>query len=71
MDPWGHIIPTVFAEELKKGYDVRPSIAITKAHMRVPEIDESIRRGIASLESPGIDSSYERRHSEARQQICA
>lgn len=31
FDPWGHLIPQVFAKELDAGVDIRPSIAVTKA----------------------------------------
>ena len=31
FDPWGHLVPLVFAKELESGLDIRPSIAVTKA----------------------------------------
>ncbi|TFY71850.1 hypothetical protein EVG20_g1157 [Dentipellis fragilis] len=46
FDPWGHLVPQVFTREMtEQGLDVRPSIAITKAHMKLSEIDEAARRG--------------------------
>ena len=45
FDPWGHLVPTVFSESVAAGLDARPSIAITKAHMKLSEVDESSRRG--------------------------
>lgn len=45
IDPFGHDITNVFKSELKRGLDVRPTIAVTKAHMRVPEIEESVKAG--------------------------
>ena len=45
IDPFGHVIARVFDKHLRDGLDIRPSIAITKAHMRVPEIEQSIREG--------------------------
>ncbi len=45
FDPWGHLVPTVFRSEIDSGLDVRPSIAVTKAHLKMSEIDESSRRG--------------------------
>lgn len=45
FDPWGHLVPTVFSESVAVGLDARPSIAITKAHMKLSEVDESSRRG--------------------------
>ncbi|KAH9948849.1 GTP cyclohydrolase N terminal-domain-containing protein [Amylocystis lapponica] len=46
FDPWGHVVPQVFKHEIEGlGLDVRPSIAVTKAHMKLSEIDEAARRG--------------------------
>ncbi|KAI0315818.1 GTP cyclohydrolase N terminal-domain-containing protein [Amylostereum chailletii] len=45
FDPWGHLTPQVFRPEMDSGLDVRPSIAVTKAHMKLSEIDEAARRG--------------------------
>ena len=43
MDPWGHAISEGFGAWLDKGYDVRPTIAITKAHVQLPECLEALR----------------------------
>lgn len=45
LDPWGHMVSTVFSEEIKAGIDVRPSIAVTKAHINMPELQDAIRKG--------------------------
>jgi GTP cyclohydrolase II len=45
IDPWGASVQTVFRDWLDKGYDIRPTIAITKAHLRIPELDEAIAKG--------------------------
>jgi len=45
MDPLGHIPVEAFAEHIEKGYDIRPTIAITKAHIDLPECKEAIRLG--------------------------
>ena len=46
MDPWGHLVPSVFRNEIEEmGLDVRPSIAVTKAHLKMSELDEAERRG--------------------------
>ena len=42
LDPWGHRVAEVFAEELKAGLDIRPTIAITKARITFPEIREAM-----------------------------
>jgi GTP cyclohydrolase N terminal len=46
FDPWGHLVPQVFKKESGElGLDIRPSIAITKAHIKLSEIDETSRKG--------------------------
>ncbi|KII86729.1 hypothetical protein PLICRDRAFT_43380 [Plicaturopsis crispa FD-325 SS-3] len=46
FDPWGHLVPQVFKHEMQdEGLDIHPSIAITKAHMKLSEIDEAAKRG--------------------------
>src|ERR1700736_3868948 len=45
LDPWGAMVADVFAADLAAGYDIRPTIAITKAHVMVPEIMEAIQQG--------------------------
>jgi hypothetical protein len=45
FDPWGHLVPSVFKKDLDAGLDVHPSIAITKAHIKLSETDESARKG--------------------------
>src|SRR5215207_864113 len=38
VDPWGHKVGEVFADEIATGTDIRPSIAVTKARLNMPEI---------------------------------
>ena len=45
MDPWGHLVSSAFSVEIASGADVRPSIAITKAHINMPELKEAIVAG--------------------------
>lgn len=42
IDPWGASVQTVFADFLAQGYDIRPTIAVTKAHIHLPEIKQAI-----------------------------
>ncbi|KAK2859901.1 putative GTP cyclohydrolase [Arthroderma sp. PD_2] len=46
MDPWGHLAPWLF-EDLRTDHelDIRPTIAITRAHMKLPELADSVRQG--------------------------
>src|ERR1700752_4663843 len=36
LDPWGAVVADAFATELAAGYDIRPTIAVTKAHVILP-----------------------------------
>jgi len=38
LDPWGHLVGQVYREEIAAGVDIRPTIAITKARLNMPEI---------------------------------
>jgi GTP cyclohydrolase II len=38
LDPWGHLVGSAFAEEIATGTDIRPTIAVTKARLNLPEI---------------------------------
>ncbi|GAX41727.1 GTP cyclohydrolase II [Tolypothrix sp. NIES-4075] len=45
LDPYGAIASEVFASYYEQGYDIRPTIAITKAHINMPELQEAIAKG--------------------------
>jgi GTP cyclohydrolase II len=41
IDPWGASVQHVYADHLAQGYDIRPTIAVTKAHIHQPEIKQA------------------------------
>lgn len=45
LDPWGHLAGEAFSEYRARGLDVRPTIAVTKAHINMPEIRDAIKAG--------------------------
>lgn len=45
LDPWGLDPQNHFGPLFEKGYDIRPSIAVTQAHLQIPEIHDAIRAG--------------------------
>ena len=45
LDPWGHLVVGAFKKYFKKGFDIRPTIAITKAQIHVPEIGQAVKEG--------------------------
>jgi GTP cyclohydrolase II len=45
LDPWGATVADVYSTELAAGYDIRPTIAITQAHVILPEVIEALQSG--------------------------
>jgi GTP cyclohydrolase II len=45
LDPWGHRVAEDFGAEIEDGLDIRPTIAITKARLMLPEVREAIELG--------------------------
>jgi GTP cyclohydrolase II len=45
LDPFGAIVGEVYGEFYEKGYDIRPTIAVTKAHINMPELQDAIAKG--------------------------
>jgi GTP cyclohydrolase II len=45
LDPFGHLTTNVYGDWLAKGWDIRPTIAVTKAHIDLPECREAIATG--------------------------
>ncbi|WP_375770025.1 GTP cyclohydrolase II [Archangium gephyra] len=45
MDPWGAVAPQAFRAYMDQGMDIRPSIAITRAHINMPELRDAITAG--------------------------
>jgi GTP cyclohydrolase II len=46
MDPLGHLAPWLFKNYIDdENIEIRPTIAITRAHMKLPELEASVRAG--------------------------
>lgn len=45
LDPWGHLVATTYADEIRAGYDIRPTIAVTRAHINIPELHTAMQKG--------------------------
>jgi GTP cyclohydrolase II len=45
IDPFGAVVREAFAEYFTQGYDIRPTIAVTKAHINMPEIVAAMAAG--------------------------
>src|SRR5450432_2336297 len=45
LDPFGAIVSAVFKPYFEQGYDIRPTIAVTRAHIQLPELEDAIEAG--------------------------
>jgi len=45
IDPFGHMTNEAYGDWLAKGWDIRPTIAVTKAHIDLPECREAVASG--------------------------
>ena len=59
IDPWGGNINEFFGKELSEGKDIRPTIAVTQAHLTIPEIVEEVKSGKLKPDGEIIKSNGE------------
>jgi GTP cyclohydrolase II len=59
LDPWGHRVAEDFGAEIEDGLDLRPTIAITKARLMLPEVREAIELGRLSEDGVVIHAGGE------------
>ncbi|HEX7760766.1 MAG TPA: GTP cyclohydrolase II [Caulobacteraceae bacterium] len=59
LDPWGHRVAEDFAKELAEGVDIRPTIAVTKARLTLPEINEAIAKGRLKIDGDIVKDAGE------------
>jgi GTP cyclohydrolase II len=45
MDPFGAVVADVFRDWIAQGYDIRPTVAVTKAHIDMLEVHQAIAHG--------------------------
>ncbi|GAA5907167.1 uncharacterized protein JCM6883_006166 [Sporobolomyces salmoneus] len=50
IDPYGHVVQTAHKKYLDQGIDVRPTISITKAHLKLNDFDEAVRAGTLKVD---------------------
>ncbi len=59
IDPWGGHVQEVFKEQIKQGYNIAPTIAVTQAHLYIPEIVEAIDKGRLKIDGKVVTKSKE------------
>jgi GTP cyclohydrolase II len=57
LDPWGHLVGEAFRGDLARGYDIRPTIAVTRAHIDMPEVRAAIDIGRIKADGKVVGAS--------------
>ena len=57
LDPFGALVGELFASYCEQGYDIRPTIAITKAHINLPELQDAVKKGRLSVDGKILKTS--------------
>jgi GTP cyclohydrolase II len=59
LDPFGAVVCQAFADLYAQGYDIRPTIAVTRAHINMPELQDAVTKGRLAVDGtillPGGD----------------
>ena len=56
LDPFGAMVGELYAPLYQQGYDIRPTIAVTKAHIQMPELQEAVAKGRLSVDGKIVKS---------------
>jgi GTP cyclohydrolase II len=59
LDPWGHRVAQDFGGLIAEGVDIRPTIAITRARLNLPEITEAINAGRLKIDGDIVHESHD------------
>lgn len=54
LDPWGARVHEVYASYYERGYDIRPTIAVTNGRLDMPEIAAMVRGGSLSIDGATV-----------------
>ena len=65
IDPWGASVYSVYKDHFDRGFDIRPTIAVTKAHISMLEINEAIDKGRLKIDGDIITKSRDVRVTKA------
>jgi GTP cyclohydrolase II len=57
LDPWGHRVAEDFREEIAAGVDIRPTIAVTKARLTIPELSDAVAAGRLAVDGQVVRPS--------------
>ena len=56
IDPFGHQAGEIFGGLIERGADIRPTIAVTKAKLRIPEVEAAVAKGRLPVDGLIVDA---------------
>ena len=59
IDPWGADVNIHFKKFLDEGYNVKPTIAVTQAHLHIPEIAQAVDAGRIKVDGKIVKENKE------------
>jgi GTP cyclohydrolase II len=65
LDPWGHLVGEVFADWIRAGIDVRPTIAVTTARIMLPELRPLLAERVLEVDGDVLLANGEIRVTKA------
>ena len=57
LDPWGHVSTQAFGDLIAEGVDIRPTIAVTRAHLVLHELKDAVREGRLKVDGEIVKES--------------
>lgn len=57
LDPFGAMVGEIYSSYYEQGYDIRPTIAITKAHINMPELQDAVAKGRLQVDGQILKSA--------------
>jgi GTP cyclohydrolase II len=57
LDPWGHLVHQVFRKQLAAGMDIRPTIAVTRAHLVMTELQNAVSEGRLAVDGTVVKAN--------------
>lgn len=57
LDPWGHRVSIDFRQDIAAGLDIRPTIAVTRGRLTIPELHEAVESGRLAVDGDIITSA--------------
>src|SRR5690606_1925503 len=57
LDPYGPLVGQVSAEQLREAMDIRPTVAVTRAHLSMPELAPAMDSGEIAIDGKVVKPS--------------